>query len=154
MQTYPARLDEIWSVTYAKQKNVAGAKSPQPWSGDTWTWVAIDPDTKLVPSWLVGGRSGYYAKMFVSDLAGRLANRIQLTSDGHKAYLEAVEDAFGADVDYAMLVKLYGHPAKARQNASTTPPCAAEVSKASCAASQTKCTFRPAMLNDRTSRCG
>jgi IS1 family transposase len=72
-----------------------------------WTWVAIDADTKLIPSWLVSNRGGDAAKVFISDLAGRLVNRVQLTSDGHRSYLEAVEEAFGADVDYAMMVKTY-----------------------------------------------
>ena len=77
-------------------------------AGDTWTWTAIDADSKLIISWLVGGRDGEYAMMFMDDLRSRLANRVQLTSDGHRAYLEAVEGAFGADVDYAQLIKLYG----------------------------------------------
>jgi transposase-like protein len=77
-------------------------------AGDVWTWTAIDADTKLIPSWFVGGRDSDAAIIFMDDLASRLANRVQLTSDGHKAYLEAVEGAFGADVDYAQLVKLYG----------------------------------------------
>ena len=102
------QLDEIWAFCYAKEKNVPEEKKGQPGYGDLWTWVAIDADTKLVPAWLVGGRDSEYAHAFVMDLRKRLANRVQLTSDGHKPYLEAVEQAFGADVDYAMLVKLYG----------------------------------------------
>ncbi len=102
------QVDEIWSFTYAKQKNVAGAKAAPVAAGDTWTWTAIDADTKLIASYLVGGRDGEYAMWFMDDLRSRLANRVQLTSDGHRAYLEAVEGAFGADVDYAQLVKLYG----------------------------------------------
>jgi len=102
------QVDEIWSFTYAKQKNVAAAKSAPDGAGDTWTWTAIDADNKLVLSWFVGGRDAYCAHAFINDLASRLANRVQLTSDGLKAYLEAVEGAFGADVDYAQLVKLYG----------------------------------------------
>lgn len=101
------QVDEIWSFTYAKQKNVAAAKAAPEDAGDTWTWTAIDADSKLIVSWLVGGRDSEYAMAFMDDLASRLANRVQLTSDGHKAYLEAVEGAFGGDVDYAMLVKLY-----------------------------------------------
>ena len=104
------QCDEIWSFTYAKQKNVKGAKSAPAEAGDTWTWTALDSDSKLIVSYLVGGRDSEYAAEFMDDLAGRLANRVQLTTDGHKAYLEAVEGAFGADVDYAMLVKLYGEP--------------------------------------------
>lgn len=103
------QVDEIWSFTYAKNKNVAKAKKAPALTGDTWTWTAIEADTKLIVSWLVGGRDGEYALAFMDDLRSRLANRVQLTSDGHKAYLEAVEEAFGADVDYAQLVKLYGN---------------------------------------------
>ncbi len=102
------QVDEIWSFTYAKQKNVAAAKAAPEGAGDTWTWTAIDADTKLVMSWLVGGRDSEYAMGFMDDLSRRLANRVQLTSDGHRAYLETVEGAFGGDIDYAMLIKLYG----------------------------------------------
>ena len=102
------QCDEIWSFTYAKQKNVAGAKAAPANAGDTWTWTALDADSKLIVSWLVGGRDGEYALAFMDDVRSRLANRVQLTTDGHKAYLMAVEEAFGADVDYAQLVKLYG----------------------------------------------
>ncbi|MEJ0094969.1 MAG: IS1 family transposase [Methylocella sp.] len=102
------QVDEIWSFTYAKQKNVAAAKAAPSGSGDTWTWTAIEADTKLIVSYFVGGRDGECAMWFMDDLRSRLANRVQLTSDGHKAYLEAVEGAFGADVDYAQLVKIYG----------------------------------------------
>ena len=82
-------------------------KAP-PNAGDVWTWTAIDADTKLIPSWFIGGRDSDAAIIFIDDLASRLANRVQLTSDGHKAYLEAVEGAFGADIDYAMLINTYG----------------------------------------------
>jgi len=102
------QVDEIWSFTYAKQKNVPTAKAAPEGAGDTWTWTAIDADSKLIVSYLVGGRDAEYAMWFMDDLASRLANRVQLTSDGHRAYLEAVEGAFGCDVDYAQLVKLYG----------------------------------------------
>lgn len=102
------QVDEIWAFVYAKQKNVPTAKAAPDGAGDVWTWTAIDADTKLIPSWHVGGRDSDEAMIFMDDLASRLANRVQLTSDGHKAYLEAVEGAFGADVDYAMLVKMYG----------------------------------------------
>ena len=102
------QCDEIWSFCYAKQKNVETAKAAPEEAGDVWTWTALDADSKLIVSYLVGGRDGGYASEFMNDVASRLANRVQLTTDGHKAYLEAVEGAFGADVDYAMLVKLYG----------------------------------------------
>ncbi len=102
------QVDEIWSFTYAKQENVAMAKAAPADAGDTWTWTAIDADSKLIVSYFVGGRDGECAIWFMDDLRSRLASRFQLTSDGHKAYLEAVEGAFRADVDYAMLVKIYG----------------------------------------------
>jgi IS1 family transposase len=102
------QVDEIWSFTYAKQRNVATAKAAPDQAGDTWTWTALDADSKLIVSYLVGGRDAEYAMWFMDDLRDRLANRVQLTSDGHRAYLDAVEEAFGADVDYAQLVKLYG----------------------------------------------
>jgi IS1 family transposase len=102
------QVDEIWSFTAAKQKNVPGMKKPVQGAGDTWTWTAIEAETKLSISWLVGGRDSEYAMAFMDDLRPRLANRVQLTSDGHKAYLEAVEGAFGSDIDYAMLVKVFG----------------------------------------------
>ncbi len=104
------QCDEIWSFTYAKQKNVAAAKDAPEFAGDTWTWTAIDSDSKLIISYMVGGRDSEYAMAFMDDLRDRLSNRVQLTTDGHKAYLEAVEGAFGADVDYAQLVKMYGGP--------------------------------------------
>ncbi len=102
------QVDEIWSFCYAKQKNVADAKAAPEGAGDVWTWTAIDADSKLILSYLVGGRDAEYAMAFMDDLASRLAHRVQLTSDGHNAYLDAVEGAFGADVDYAQLVKHYG----------------------------------------------
>jgi len=103
------QVDEIWSFTYAKKKNVTRKIAENvEGAGDTWTWTAIDADSKLVISWLVGGRSLEYAIPFMNDLRSRLANRVQLTSDGHRAYLVAVEEAFGLDVDFAQLVKIYG----------------------------------------------
>ncbi len=104
------QCDEIWSFTAAKQKNVATMKNAVDGAGDTWTWTALDSETKLIISWLVGGRDGEYALAFMDDVKDRLANRVQLTTDGHRAYLNAVEEAFGADIDYAMLVKQYGEP--------------------------------------------
>ena len=102
------QCDEIWSFCHAKQKNVPTAKAAPDGAGDVWTWTAIDADTKLIVSYFVGDRGGESAMILMDDLRARLANRVQLTTDGHKAYLEAVEGAFGADVDYAQLVKLYG----------------------------------------------
>ncbi|MGV1684276.1 IS1 family transposase [Sphingopyxis sp. NJF-3] len=102
------QCDEIWSFCHAKQKNVAAAKAAPEGAGDVWTWTAIDADTKLIVSYYVGDRSGESAMVLMDDLQSRLANRVQLTTDGHRAYLEAVEGTFGGDVDYAQLVKLYG----------------------------------------------
>lgn len=102
------QCDEIWSFCYAKEKNVPEDKKDEFGYGDVWTWVALDSDSKLAVTWLVGMRDAAWAKAFMFDVASRLKNRVQLTTDGHRAYLEAVDSAFGADVDYAMLVKLYG----------------------------------------------
>lgn len=104
------QCDEIWSFVYSKAKNVKTAKSAPEGAGDAWTWTAIDADSKLIISYLVGGRDGQYALEFMDDVRARLANRVQLTTDGHRAYLNAVEEAFGADIDYAMLIKQYGAP--------------------------------------------
>lgn len=103
------QCDEIWSFCYAKQKNVPTEKEGQFGYGDVWTWVAIDPESKLVVSWLVGNRGASAAHKFMKDVAARLANRIQLTTDGHRVYLDAVERAFGSEIDYSMLVKIYGN---------------------------------------------
>ena len=104
------QCDEIWSFCYAKDKNVATAKAAPEGAGDVWTWTAIDRDSKMILSYEVGDRSGSTARDFMDDLADRLATRVQLTTDGCKVYLEAVEGAFGADVDCAMLVRIYGEP--------------------------------------------
>ena len=114
------QVDEIWSFCYSKEKNVPEDKRGEFGYGDVWTWTAICADTKLVPCWLVGGRDAEYANMFIDDLASRMAGRIQLTSDGLRAYEEAVELAFGYDVDYAMLVKAYGTPPEGQKRYS--PP--------------------------------
>jgi len=102
------QCDEIWSFCYAKKKNVPEDKKGQFGYGNVWTWTAICADSKLVPSWLVGDRSAETAVVFMEDLASRFSHRVQLTTDGWKAYLEAVDGAFGIDIDYAMLVKIYG----------------------------------------------
>lgn len=103
------QCDEIWSYIGAKDKNVPADKQGQFGIGSVWTWTAIDADSKLIVSWLVGTRDVGTATEFMQDLAGRLSNRVQLTTDGHRAYLMAVEDAFGANIDYSMLVKMYGN---------------------------------------------
>ena len=114
------QLDEIWSFVYAKAKNAPAEKKAAGEAGDVWTWTAICADTKLGPSWLVGQRDGGAATEFVCDLAARLSNRVQITTDGHRAYVDAVEEAFGSGVDYAMLIKIYGQPVEGQKRYS--PP--------------------------------
>ena len=105
------QCDEIWQFVGSKAKNTTPEKKEIGW-GDVWTWTALDADTKLCVSYLVGGRDLGWAKEFMQDCAKRIRNRVQITTDGHKAYLEAVENAFGADIDYAQLQKIYGAPAE------------------------------------------
>ncbi len=102
------QADEIWCFVGAKAKNTRIEKKAAFGWGDIWTWVGIDADTKLVVSYLVGNRDGGWAEDFMNDCASRIRNRVQITTDGHKVYLDAVENAFGADIDYAMLQKIYG----------------------------------------------
>jgi IS1 family transposase len=109
------RVDEIWSFCFAKDRNLTDELKKQFGYGSVWTWMALDADTKLIPSWLVGERDASYAEKFISDLAGRLSHRVQLTSDGHRPYLEAVWNNFGHAIDYAMLVKLYNNPPSGNQ---------------------------------------
>ncbi|MFW5655340.1 MAG: IS1 family transposase [Roseicyclus sp.] len=104
------QADEIWAFCYAKERNVQNAKAAPADAGDIWTWTAMDRDSKLMISYTVGDRSAATAREFMFDLASRLAGRVQLTTDGHGAYLKAVTDAFSGDVDYAMLIKQYGDP--------------------------------------------
>lgn len=103
------QCDEIWSFCYAKQKNVPADKQGQFGYGDVWTWTALCADTKLICTWKIGTRGATTAYALMHDLASRLSNRIQLTTDGHRAYADAVDSAFGSEIDYAMLVKLYGN---------------------------------------------
>jgi IS1 family transposase len=117
------QCDEIWAFCYSKQKNVAKAKAAPEGAGDAWTWTAIDGPTKLLISYMVGGRDSEYAMALMDDLRSRLANRVQLTTDGHKAYLGAVEEAFGDDIDYAMLVKLYGEGQEAMKGRYSPAEC-------------------------------
>ena len=102
------QCDEIWSFCYSKQKNADDAVGVIDVAGNVWTWTGIESDTKLLISWLVGGRDSTYAIEFMDDLSSRLANRIQLSTDGHSAYLEGVKGAFGGEIDYAQLIKIYG----------------------------------------------
>ncbi len=105
------QCDEIWAFVGAKEKNASAEKKAEGW-GDAWTWIAMDADTKLIPCWFVGGRDGGAAYHFMHDLADRLSHRIQLTTDGHRPYLTAVADAFGNQIDYATLTKIYGEGPK------------------------------------------
>lgn len=110
------QVDECWAFCYAKAKNVTHEiKAKNPNAGDAWTWAAIDADSKLIPSWIIGPRDGVTARMFVNDLASRLADRVQLTSDGLAVYLQAVERAFRGDVDYAQLVKVYNETSEGQK---------------------------------------
>lgn len=108
LQSKRVQCDEIWSFTAAKQKNVRGMKAPVAGAGDTWTWTALDADSKMIVSWCVGRRDAEAAYALMEDLRSRVKTRMQLTTDGHKTYLEAVSNTLGADVDYGMLVKIYG----------------------------------------------
>lgn len=115
------QCDEIWSFCYAKQKNVPADKRDQFGFGDVWTWTAICADTKLIAGWMVGDRNAATAKVFMDDLAERMKYRVQLTTDGHKVYLRAVAEAFGENVDYTMLIKVYGAPAGAENERRYSP---------------------------------
>jgi IS1 family transposase len=115
------QCDEIWSFCYAKAKNVADAKAAPADAGDVWTWTAIDADSKLIVSYLIGSRDAECADWFMDDVRQRLANRVQLTTDGHTAYLSAVERNFGGGVDYAQLVKIYGTPTGKSQERRYSP---------------------------------
>lgn len=117
------QCDEIWQFCYAKEKNVPEELRGKFGFGDVWTWIAMCPDTKLVPCWRIGGRNAWHAHHFMYDLASRLANRVQLTTDGHRVYLQAVEGAFGNNVDYAMLVKLYGNDPRGEETRYSPAEC-------------------------------
>jgi IS1 family transposase len=110
LQSKRIQCDEIWSFCYSKDKNVKAAKAAPEGAGNVWTWTALDADTKLICSWAVGGRDAETAQRFMEDLQGRVKTRTQITTDGLRLYLDAVQEAFGADgVDYAMLIKIYGN---------------------------------------------
>lgn len=115
--------DEIWSFCYAKEKNVARAKAPALGAGDVWTWTAIEAKSKLILSYFVGDRSGQSAMALMEDLKSRISNRVQLTADAHKSYLEAVEGTFGDDIDFAQLIKIYGEAPTGAQTRYSPPPC-------------------------------
>lgn len=139
------QCDEIWSFCYAKDKNVPTAKAAPEGAGDVWTWTAIDSDTKLMVAYFVGDRSSESAIVLMDDLRDRLANRVQLTTDGHKAYLEAVEGAFGADVDYAKLVKLYGSEGGKGAEVRYSPAECTGIRKRTVEGTPTRLTSRPRM---------
>ena len=113
--------DEIWTLNYCKRAKVSTAKAASADAGDCWTWTALDSNSKLIVSYLVGGRDAEYASEFMQDVASRLANRVQMTTDGHKPYLSAEEGAFGADVDFAMLIKIYGETGAAGPDRKYSP---------------------------------
>jgi IS1 family transposase len=117
------QCDEIWAFVYAKAKNVPEAHAGEFGYGDVWTWTAIDADTKLIPSWAVGRRDAFTAHAFMLDLADRLAHRVQMTTDGNRVYLDAVEGAFGSEIDYGMLVKVYGADPAADQTKYSPAKC-------------------------------
>lgn len=135
------QVDEIWSFVGCKQKNVREGMESE--SGDFWTWVSFCATTKLMPSWYIGNRDAECASVFMKDLAGRLANRVQLTSDGLKSYLQAVEDAFGNDIDYAQLVKIYGENAEGADKKYSSGEC--------CGTKKTKVTGNPKRSDISTS---
>jgi len=116
------QCDEIWSFVYAKDKNAPASMKAEGKAGDVWTWTAIDADTKLVPCWHIGSRGADAALIFMTDLARRLRSRVQLTTDGHIVYMQAIEQAFGGEIDYAMLVKQYGPSPDRKTEARYSPP--------------------------------
>ncbi len=147
------QVDEIWSFCYAKQKNATQEMWDRVgYAGDVWTFTAIDADTKLVISWAVGRRDAGCAADFLQDVAGRLANRIQLTTDGHRMYLTAVPDAIGNRIDFAQIHKIYGNDPKGKL--ATAPRNVWEPSAWRLSATRKKSTSRLAMWNGRISTCG
>jgi hypothetical protein len=141
------QCDELWAFCYAKAKNVPADKKGQFGYGDCWTWTAIDADTKLMVSWMVGNRDGTNANAFMGDVAGRLANRVQLTSDAHHTYLNAVANQFDCNVDYAQLIKIYGeqHLGAGRYS----PPVCVGVKLGRCIGDPDQSTFQLASLSGR-----
>ena len=147
------QVDEVWSFVGAKQRNASTEKQAEGW-GDAWTWVAIDADTKLVVTYHVGGRGPQDARLIMFDVAARMRGRIQLTTDGHPPYLPAVADAFGRDVDYAILVKLFGNTGDSRKpNRRYSPGVVLDGSPRLSVATPTRRTSARPMSNDRTSQC-
>ncbi|MEA2985766.1 MAG: hypothetical protein QOD94_2020 [Alphaproteobacteria bacterium] len=129
LRSQKLQLDEIWSFVGMKQRNVPASRKGEFGVGDVWTWTAIDADTKLIASWLVADRTAAAAREFCTDLAQRLSGRVQITTDGHRAYMNAMEEAFGQDVDYAMLDKIYAAPTDSPAHRYSPPVCIAAVSR-------------------------
>ncbi len=152
LRVHRAQCDEIWAFVYAKQKNVTTEQMAQG-AGDVWTWTAIDADTKLIISYMLGDRGAGTAQAFMQDVAARITNRVQLTSDGYHVYADAVEDAFGADIDYAMLQKIYGAPSMLKCAATAPQPVSAARLRSSLAA-LTRTTFPRHSSSARIFRCG
>lgn len=146
------QCDEVWAFCHAKEKNVPAAHKGEFGYGDVWTWVALDADSKLAVCWHLGKRDADDAMVFINNLASRIARRIQLTTDGHKAYLTAVEDAFGNDIDYAMLVKLYGRDPDGEARYSP-PKCLGTSLEIVEGFPPTRSTFPRVTLSGRTLRC-
>lgn len=147
------QCDEIWSFCYAKEKNVPKTKRGKFGYGNVWTWTAICADTKLVPSWLVAERNLTAATAFMQDLASRLKYRVQLTTDGHSPHLEAVEGAFGSEIDYSMLVKIYGNDPPLHRKYGTARQSASRLKGYGFRATPTLSTFPQVSPKGRTSRC-
>jgi IS1 family transposase len=145
------QCDEIWAFCYSKQKNVMIAKAAPEGAGDVWTWTALEASSKLILSYMVGGRDSEYAMALMDDLRSRIVNRVQLTTDGHKAYLSAVEEAFGDDIDYAQLINSTETPPR-RSRADTAPPNALARRSSPSPANPTKRMSRPATSSAATSR--
>ena len=145
------QCDEIWAFCYAKAATVPEDHKGQFGDGDIWTWMALDADSKLVPTWLVGDRSTADATVFIQDLADRIVTRIQLTTDGHRPYLGAVEGAFGSEIDCAMLIKLYGADPSAERRYS--PPECIGAQPRRIQGTPTPGTSPPPTWSGRTSRC-
>ena len=147
------QCDEIWAFVYAKQKNIPDSKKGEDGIGDVWTWVAIDADTKLVPSFVIGPRDLNTATEFMTDLAKRLRNRVQLTTDGNHPYLQSVRGAFGGEIDYAQLIKFYGTDSGKTRSAATRRESASARNAGRSSAARTRSTSPRPTSSGRTSRC-
>jgi len=150
IQSQRVQVDEIWSFCYAKEKNIPADMQGVFGIGDVWTWTALDADSKLMISYNVDRRDEHAARRFMTDLSSRLAKRVQLTTDGLRTYLTAVPQAFGKEIDYGMLKKIYSNPAQGKGHRVTAPESAAERRSARSSASPTRSTFQRHSLSART----